>query len=249
MKFIFSFFSFFAPLSDETDVQFIASETFCFIPEDLRSSPWGMAPLRLPHSSQPCKHRGSRDCKAGRVLGSQPPQQSRQAWFRGGETKGGWNSQFVNLMDPLRLLAAIGVEKDGEGSGKKKKKKTVLSFLILLSLGQRGLGTTGAEQRVNADVSVLRRRVPLAEWTKNFWLFNPNLSQKVIRPMTAGPKPTASPWVTISTDYANKTQDFFEAEACFCSRHPQAIPENHIWCFPSVVPLAFLCISDEIWSH
>lgn len=178
-----------------------------------------------------------------------PPQQSRQAWFRGGETKGGWNSQFVNLMDPLRLLAAIGVEKDGEGSGKKKKKKTVLSFLILLSLGQRGLGTTGAEQRVNADVSVLRRRVPLAEWTKNFWLFNPNLSQKVIRPMTAGPKPTASPWVTISTDYANKTQDFFEAEACFCSRHPQAIPENHIWCFPSVVPLAFLCISDEIWSH
>lgn len=66
-------------------------------------------------------------------------------------------------MDPLRLLAAIRVEKDGEGSGKKKKKKTVLSFLILLSLGQRGLGTTGAEQRVNADVSVLRRRVPLAE--------------------------------------------------------------------------------------
>lgn len=65
-------------------------------------------------------------------------------------------------MDPLRLLAAIRVEKDGERSGKKKK-KTVLSFLILLSLGQRGLGTTGAEQRVNADVSVLRRRVPLAE--------------------------------------------------------------------------------------
>lgn len=68
MKFIFSFFPFFSPLSDETDVQFIASETFCFIPEDLRGSPWGTAPLRLPCSSQPCEHR---------VLGAVGQEESR----------------------------------------------------------------------------------------------------------------------------------------------------------------------------
>ena len=65
-------------------------------------------------------------------------------------------------MDPPRLLTAIGVKKDRE-RGEKKKKRQCIPCLILLSQGQRGLGTTGAEQIVNADVSVLRRRVPLAE--------------------------------------------------------------------------------------
>lgn len=146
--------------------------------------------------------------------GSRP----RSNTAREAETKRGWNSQFVNLMGPVRLLTVIRVKKDGEGGGKKEIQ--CIPCLILLSLGRRGLGTTGAEQRANADVGVLRQRVPLAEWAKNFWLFNPNLSQKVIRPMTAGPKPTASPQPTIPPDYANKTQDCFEAKGCFCSHRP-----------------------------
>jgi len=70
-------------------------------------------------------------------------------------------------MDPPRLLTATGVKKDRERGGKKIKRQCI-PCLILLFWGQRGLGTTGAEQRVDADVSALRRRVPLAARAKNF---------------------------------------------------------------------------------
>lgn len=61
-----------------------------------------------------------------------PPSKADRRGSGEAETKGGWNSQFVNLMDPLRLLAAIRVEKDGERSGKKKKKDSAFLLNIII---------------------------------------------------------------------------------------------------------------------
>lgn len=198
------------------------------------SSPkiWAPHPGAVPCWGCPWELRGPWGCGSGGIPGFKAPQQSQQACFRGGWNKGVWNSQFVNLMDPLRLLTAIGVKKDGERWGEKKKRQCI-PCLMLLSQGQRGLGTPGTEQRVTADISVLRWRVPLAEWATEFWLFNPKLSQKVVRQMTTGPKPTAGPWRIISADYVDKIQNFFEVNARSCSCHTKTILENLVWCIPS----------------
>lgn len=160
----FSFFAFFSTLMKQMSN---SSHLKHFV-----SSPkiWAPHPGAVPCWGCPCELGGPWGCGSGGIPGFKAPQQSQQACSRGGWNKGGWNSQFVNLMDPLRLLTAIGVKKDGERWGKKKKRQCI-PCLMLLSQGQRGLGTPGTEQRVAADISGLRWRVPLAEWTRDFFDF------------------------------------------------------------------------------
>lgn len=72
-----------------------------------------------PSSLGPCELGGPWCCLSGRIPGFMAPEQSQQACFRGGWNKGGWNSQFVNLMDPPRLLTAPAVKKDEERGAEK----------------------------------------------------------------------------------------------------------------------------------
>lgn len=81
-----NYFPFF--FSGETDIQFIASETFCFIPQDLRSSPWGSPLPRLVHSSGPCELGGLGTINWEEFPGSQPRSKAKRRFSGESETKG-----------------------------------------------------------------------------------------------------------------------------------------------------------------
>lgn len=130
----------------------------------LVSSPkiWAAHPGAVPCWGCPCELRA-----VGQegFLGSRPRSKANRRVPGEAETKGVEIPNLLTLWTLRGCSQPQQLKRMGRSEEKKNNnnKSQCIPCLMLLSQGQRGLGTTGTEQRVAADISVLRWRVPPAE--------------------------------------------------------------------------------------